>query len=243
MEHNDAVRLHAAEKYLIGELTSAERDEYEEHYFDCAACAEELKATVAFMESGRQVAREVGPDAVRARQESENKAFGAVRGGWFGWLRPAFAVPVFAAVILLAVVSYQNSVTIPGLKNGGAAQSGQIVAASLHLMGSVRGGEEGSALPKLQVRAGESFLLSFDFTPARASNSYQWQLRDEADHVVRQGSVDGDKANREVSLAVPGGVERAGKYSLVFLGGSANGATSASGDEVQRLLFTVEFKQ
>jgi hypothetical protein len=230
MEHNDAVRLHAAEKYLMGELTTAQRDEYEEHYFDCVACAEELKSTVAFMESAKEVARH----AAVAKPE---------RAGLFAWLRPAFAVPAFAALVLLAVVSYQNSVTIPGLKNGGATQSTAIVSSSLHLMGSVRGGEEGSAAPTLQVRPGESFLLNFDFTPSRASNSYQWQLRDEADHVVRQGSVDGDKANREVSLAVLGGVERAGKYSLVFFGDSGSGSVNVNGDEVQRLLFTVEFKQ
>jgi hypothetical protein len=241
MEHNEAVRLNAAEKYLIGELTSAQRDEYEEHYFDCVACAQELKTTVAFMESARQIARE---EAVQPAKDARRAAVAEPRrAGFLAWLaRPAFAVPAFAALALLAVVSYQNSVTIPGLKSGAPAES-QIVASSLHLMGSVRGGsDDGNTAPKLQIRSGESFLLNFDFTPSRASNAYGWQLRDENDHVVKQGSVDGDRANREVSLAVLGGVERAGKYNLIFFVRSADGNV-ANGDEVQRLPFTVEFKQ
>jgi hypothetical protein len=242
MEHNEAVRLHAAEKYLIGELTSAQRDEYEEHYFDCTACAEELKTTVAFMESARQVSRE---EALRPAEVAGRVGVAEPRrAGFFAWLaRPAFAAPAFAALVLLVVVSYQNSVTIPGLKSGAAAES-QIVASSLHLMGSVRGGsEDGQIAAKLQVRSGESFILNFDFTPSRAANAYRWQLRDEGEHVVKQGSVDGDRANREVSLAVLGGVERAGKYELVFFASPAGGNATATGDEVQRLPFTVEFQQ
>jgi hypothetical protein len=242
MEHDDAVRLHAAEKYLIGELSSAERDEYEEHYFDCAACAEELKTTVAFMQSAKEVARE---GALRPAEGARHATVAeARRGGFFAWLaRPAFAAPAFAALLLLAVVSYQNSVTIPGLKKGVATES-QIVASSLHLMGSVRGGsEDGSSAPKLQVRAGEGFILNFDFTPSREANAYRWQLRDESDDVVRQGSVGGDRTNREVSLPVLGGVQRAGKYNLVFFASPADGNVNVNANEVQRLAFTVEFKQ
>ena len=54
MDHNEAVRLQAAEKYLLGELPKEQHAAYEEHYFDCHACAEELKATVAFLESARK---------------------------------------------------------------------------------------------------------------------------------------------------------------------------------------------
>jgi anti-sigma factor RsiW len=58
MDHNEAVRLLAAEKYLLGELPNLRREEYEEHYFDCADCAEDITDAVAFMESARQVFRD-----------------------------------------------------------------------------------------------------------------------------------------------------------------------------------------
>jgi hypothetical protein len=64
MDHNEAVRMLAAEKYLLGELPKTQRDEYEEHYFDCPACAEDLQTTVVFLESAKQVARQEARKAV-----------------------------------------------------------------------------------------------------------------------------------------------------------------------------------
>ena len=91
MDHIEAVRLHAAEKYILGELPKEQHDEYEEHYFDCSACAEEIKATVAFMESSRQVARE---EALQVVDDKRLAPASPAKGGWFGWmLRPAFAIP------------------------------------------------------------------------------------------------------------------------------------------------------
>ncbi len=58
MDHLEAKRLHAAEKYVLGELAADQRDAYEEHYFDCAECAEDVKATVTFVTAGREVFRE-----------------------------------------------------------------------------------------------------------------------------------------------------------------------------------------
>jgi hypothetical protein len=50
--------LLAAEKYLLGELLNSQREEYEEHYFDCADCAEDIKDAVEFMEGARRVFRD-----------------------------------------------------------------------------------------------------------------------------------------------------------------------------------------
>jgi anti-sigma factor RsiW len=58
MDHIEAVRLLAAEKYLLGELPNSQREEYEEHYFDCADCAEDIMDAVAFIEGARQVFRD-----------------------------------------------------------------------------------------------------------------------------------------------------------------------------------------
>ena len=44
MNHTEAVRLKAAEKYLMGELSAELRDQYEDHYFGCAECAQDIAA-------------------------------------------------------------------------------------------------------------------------------------------------------------------------------------------------------
>jgi len=239
MDHNEAVRLHAAEKYLLGELPKEKHAEYEEHYFDCSACAEEIKATAVFMESARQVARE---DALQPMGSRDVRLAGKVAGGWFAWLRPAIAVPVFAALVL--VVGYQNGITIPRLKNSGSSQNAQIIGANstFQLLGSSRGGSEsGEAGNKVQVKQGESFLLKFDFTPTGTFSDYVWRLQDQTGRAVRQGLIGGDKKYQTVMLPVVGGVESAGKYNLVFFGDALANGQAANGSEAQRITFTVEF--
>jgi hypothetical protein len=236
MDHNEAVRLQAVEKYLLGKLPKEQHAEYEEHYFDCSACAEEIKATVAFMESARQIvsAEALEPMAVRAPAPAVP--------GFFSWLRPAFAVPVFAALLLF--IGYQNGVTIPRLKDSSSSQMAQIISSSFQLRGSVRGGNESDdAANKVRVRLGESFALNFDFTPTGTFSEYIWRLQNQAGRAVKSGHISGDKKYQAVSLNVAGGVESAGKYNLVFFGSADGAGQTANESEAQRLTFTVEFLQ
>ena len=45
------------EKYLLGELSEADTEAFEQHYFDCARCFEELRACRTM----RTVLRQGGP--------------------------------------------------------------------------------------------------------------------------------------------------------------------------------------
>ena len=235
MDHNEAVRLQAAEKYLLGELPKEQHAAYEEHYFDCSACAEEIKATVAFMESARQAIREKALEPVGARAPAPSVP------GFFSWLRPAFAVPVLAALLLF--IGYQNGVTIPRLKDS-SSQMGQIISSSFQLRGSVRGGNEsGDAANKVRVRLGESFALNFDFTPTGTFSQYVWQLQNNAGRAVKSGRISGDKKYQAMSLNMTGGVESAVKYNLVFFGSADGAGQTGNESETQRLTFTVEFLQ
>ena len=57
MEHNEAVRTQAAERYVLGELPPPLRDEFEAHYFDCQECAQDVKAVAEFVDNVRAVLR------------------------------------------------------------------------------------------------------------------------------------------------------------------------------------------
>jgi hypothetical protein len=43
MTHTEAVESYASERYLLGEMTEAERQGFEAHYFDCETCADDLR--------------------------------------------------------------------------------------------------------------------------------------------------------------------------------------------------------
>src|SRR5450755_1138071 len=47
--------MHAVERYMLGDLSVSEVEEYERHFFDCPQCSEELRALTVFQENARAV--------------------------------------------------------------------------------------------------------------------------------------------------------------------------------------------
>jgi hypothetical protein len=236
MDHNEAMQLQAAVKYVLGELSPVQREEYEEHYFDCAECAIDLKATAAFVDMTREVLRQEMASSFAAESIR-------ARGGWFAWFRPVVAVPAFAALLL--VVAYQNTVTIPRAKEAATQNAGQLFTSSFSLqMSNTRGGEEVHVGDegKVQVRPDEGFALKFDFTPRRRFDSYVGQIQDESGRSLLQVRIPGTSANREVHLAVAAGLLQPGKYYVVLAGDPEAKGRMTKGEEVSRLPFTVEFR-
>ena len=224
MDHDEAVRLQAAVKYVLGELPHSERDSFEEHYFDCGECAKDVHAAAAFADNTRNVLRQ------EARKATLQAAAPA-GGRWAAWFRPIVAVPMCAA--LLMVVAYQNIITIPRTKQEAATSTGEMVTSVFSLeTANTRGGEA----VKVRVHPNESFALKFDFTPTRVVSSYVCQLHDESGRVVLQVLVPGTTLNQEAQLVVPAGKVVPGEYSLVFTGGPGDRKA-----EVLRLRFVVEF--
>jgi hypothetical protein len=234
MNHNEAIKLQAAVKYVLGELSQVQRDEYEDHYIDCPECAKDVHAAAAFADNTREVFRQ-------EKQSEPTKKADRVRGWWFAWLKPIVAVPAFAALLL--VVVYQNAVTIPRAKEQATHGAAQLFTSTFSLqMGNVRGerGEEHLGEVKVPVQPNEAFALDFDFTPARAFNNYLCQLQDESGRSLLQVSIPGSSKNKEAHLAIPGGLVHPGKYSLVFTG-VPSAREQGNREEVQRFGFTVEF--
>ena len=246
MNCKQAEDLQLAVKYVLGELPTVQRDEYEDHYIDCPECAKDVYAAAAFTDTAREVFRQEG------RAEAPAPARERVQSRWFAWLRPVVAVPAFA--VLLIMVAYQNTVTIPRARQEAARGGGQLFTSSFSFPrtdtrgGVARGGEEARGGQeasekeelKVQVQPNESFGLKFDFVPAKTFSSYLCELQDESGRTLVQKVVPGTSANREAELAVNGGLVKPGKYNLVFTGrAEANG--KGTREEVLRLGFSVEF--
>jgi hypothetical protein len=229
MDHTEVVQLRLTEKYVLGELTGDVREGYEEHYFDCVECAADLKAAAIFVDASRGALRE---ERNLGRVKSEVIA----QSGWFGWLRPMVAVPVFA--VLIALIAYQNMVTIPVARKEGQHGSMQLIGPAISLqMANVRG--EGGVT--VQTHANAPFELYFDFTPARQFPNYLCQLQDDSGHPVYQIEIPGEKTNQEIHMAVSGGVPHPGKYTLAIAGQSAAGSGVVEENRVETLTFSVEF--
>ncbi len=230
MDHLEAKRIQAAEKYVLGELTPEIRDEYEEHYFDCEDCTADLKAASAFVGIGKQIFTE---EAARQAPEVRKRERGGF-SSWFAWLRPAIAVPVMAA--LVAVIVYQDVTSVPARVSHEGATEAQAYRATYRIQGATRGGSEPT---KVMVNAQEAFGVDFDFTPSQTLANYEGRLTDANGNAVMKFQLAGNLTNQEVHLGIPAGIVKSGLYTLVINGGD----TSTKGDrgmEVQRLSFAVE---
>jgi hypothetical protein len=112
MNHTEAISTGAVERYLLGQLSASESEEFEQHFFDCLECARDLRAGAIFEENARSVFLDEGPlPEPSPRTIVEKPPFWTLL-----WQRPWSAAPAFASVLLAAVAAYQAWVVIPGLR-------------------------------------------------------------------------------------------------------------------------------
>ena len=104
MDHQVALSSQAVERYTLGELTSPQREAFEEHFFSCSECAEALREYEVFVANTRAVLQEEGePIEVPTRAVS-----------WWEGFRKWFAVPAVAfAGLALAVVLLRDGTAVP----------------------------------------------------------------------------------------------------------------------------------
>ena len=230
MDHSEAVRLQAAVKYVLGELPPAKRDEYEEHCFDCAECALNLKAAAAFVDNSREVlGEEASEKAPRVRV--------AVRGSLFEWLRPIVAVPAFA--VLLLALSYQSLVTVPHWKNAAVQATAPRVLLPYSLIAANTRGIEAQTF---RVRPDEPFGLYVDVPNDPAYSTYELRLEDPAGNSTTLRTVSYAQAQKTVVVEVPLG-KGPGVYQIVVLGLTAPQGDPNKAPVLARMKFGVEFSR
>jgi hypothetical protein len=230
MDHSEAVRLKAVERYILGEFSPEEREKFEEHYFDCPECASDIKALARIRTASRLILEEDAATEVSSREKRTDR-------GWFAWLRPVVAVPAIAA--LAAIVVFQTAVVIPSLKKQGATgQIAQVYESSYRVQGSTRSGNTSKVL----VTPNEAFGLDFDFTPSSSFERYKGSLLDPLGKPILTFGLTGRQANKELHLVVPAGLVNSGVYEVVFVGENGTPDSSPGTDEVQRLSFAIEVR-
>ena len=223
MDHSEAVRLQAAEKYVLGELSPDLREQYEEHYFECEECASDVKAAAAFADGARELFR---------KERSQREGRVQVRG-WLGWLRPAIAAPALAALLL--IVFYQSFVTIPKLQQQTVASMRLQSADFVSLIGA---NSRSEAAKTFQIHKDRPAILEIDIPTTSEFGAYVCQLQDAKSRTVYEHQVSAADAKRTVHLIVPRGELRAGSYSLIVLGEASAGSGMKSPREIERLMFT-----
>jgi hypothetical protein len=216
MDHEEAVRQKATERYLLNELDSDVRDQFEEHLFDCQDCALDVRATAMFVEQTKVALAE---ERTEVRVQVPAKSAGKSGSGWLAWLRPAFAVPVFAS--LLVVIGYQNFVTLPHLTQ--AANQPQ-----MGLWDSVNSSTRGSASEPTvyHVQPGEGVDLILNLDSDKTYVTYTLQLYNPAGKLQWTRRIPATSPDNNRSIRIPGTGLEQGKYTLDIYGVTTTGQSS-----------------
>jgi len=228
MDHSEAVAKKIAESYLLGELSPEQREAYEEHYFSCAECANDVMAGAALVANVKEVLRTEPP--LIAAQESAPRSL-----GWFAWLRPAYAMA--ATVALFSVLLYQNLVSIPRLKGDLSRMTTPRALASFSFIA----GSRGANAMVIQGEREQPLGLWVDIPPQPSFTSYTCTIQAGSGVVEFSVPVSAEQAKDPVQLLIPDSLEP-GKYVLIIRGNRGPSSAGEATVEVARYPFVFEYK-
>jgi hypothetical protein len=203
--HTRAVQQGMAERYLMQELTPAEAEEFERHYFECEVCAAAVETGEILIANAREVLPEM---PVREPAQSFLEKLG-IRWTWSGMLMPA------TAMALLAVSVYQAAVVIPGLRQPRVLPAFQLVGAS-------RGEDEAKAIPA----GATAFALTADIPPDAHFAKYTCSLEFRGQKVFALDAAP-PAPGQPVTLLVPTKGLQSGSYQFTIVGSDTAGSGPA----------------
>jgi len=204
MLHEQALATKAPERYLLGEMSEPERFEFEAHYFDCPACADEVRA-------GEALAR--GIHAVCAEDEALRPKPALVREmprrGWRAWLLPSSLVPSSAAAAMGCLAAWQGLVVIPNLRWAEAPQA----LAPVALRAAARGEEQALDIQRSQPVS----ALSLDINSAAPGESLKYDLLAPGGAVRYQGAAIAPPAGSPLIVLLPNSaIRESGSWQLLL---------------------------
>ena len=212
MEHEQATATLAAERYILNELTAAEREAFEEHYFVCERCAQEVKDLFALGVAAKE-ALPVQPAQSAALNEKQTSRWWQYFGAW---TLPRFALAVPGVLLIAAIVTGWQVVRMRQLMEPRSITS-------LVLRPETRG--ETAAINVQQL--GPYLLLECDLPGAEGK--VNWALSQSA-KILHRGEAAPPDAGASFKLLLPSSSLSPGDYALNVqstVGNSAN-ATSRS---------------
>jgi hypothetical protein len=218
MDHETAIRVQAAERYILNEFSPEERADFEEHFFGCPACGDEVRSATILAANAGALLRE--EDAHAMAQPSGGRA--RFRLFW-----PLLAS---AAVNLVLLAGY-------GLQR---FQPGDPVPAAIepqffHSFGVPAASR--SSLIRLAVPAGSRFFgARFDLMPDQRFESFAYQILDARGTSLSRHSLQAPAGNEsELEIAVPVLSLTPGDYMLVL-----RGSRQGKSEEISRAQFSIQ---
>jgi|GEM_PF-1372762 hypothetical protein len=238
MDHNFAIKNNTAERYLLGELTEVEMEEYENHFFSCTICAEEVKLGSEFLQDAR-VAFKTSP------QPDVNPVLkSTIWGRKFNWRSFLQPVPVFAlALLIVGGLGIREKIVVQGLKEqykelNERTTKPQVLASIPLMLRESRGVVQ----EPVKASSEQPFGIAFDIKPGERFGSYDLEVLDESGARKFLSHISAAQAQNTIQMNFPAGSLTTGNYSLVIRGVNSGTVESKAEKEIARYSFSVQIQ-
>ncbi|MDL5051023.1 zf-HC2 domain-containing protein [Oscillatoria amoena NRMC-F 0135] len=207
MKHEEAIEMLMAERYVLGELPGTQREEFEEHMFSCAHCAQDVR-DLDLVCRGAAV---LGPSLPSAAEAAQADSFWArfaqsKLAQW--WARPQIGAAAAVAMLAMTVTLglQWNRESGAGNRNLNSFPGGPI--ASYMLLPETRG----AAAPFSAGSGSPLVLLEADLPGAQGQLSYK--LTNAEGQTLVEGTAESPVPGATWKLLVPASLLGASHYRL-----------------------------
>jgi hypothetical protein len=230
MNHQEALQEMAVERYLLGELSVASLDSFEEHLFECSECATEVKIGGTFIDAVRT---EVSVPRRVAAPRVENAR------SWTSWFTsPWFLAPALAACLL--ILSFQTFVLQPRMKLEIAQAQAPAVLNPLILANA---GPRGDSIPAIVAPEHGSFVVSLDVPTTGGFSSYRCSLFAPDGSLLWQTTVSPEQARDALLITMPTDKTKEGLNTFLIQGLPANAGANGTLLDLARYKFRVKIQK
>lgn len=216
MDHESAIRTRATERYLLGEIGEEEREQFEEHFFSCPVCADDLRAASEFASGARAVFREE-MDAVRSGPSP-------IQVPSMPWWKGAWALRASAGlnVALLGVAAALGLLVVRPLPVHEAREARFVQ--EVPVLGPQRGSD---AVREIARQTSQIVITAF---LPDGSGSLRYQIEDASGKIVRSGEMGPppSESSGQSLLSIPVSNLAAGEYRIVLMGQNRPGEALGS---------------
>ncbi len=201
MDHEEAVREQAAERYVLGELPAGQREAFEEHFFQCPECAREVQLGAVFLANVRTVLAE---QAQRQRARLIERIL--------DW-KPLLPAALAACLVLALSTGYLALVSVPALKKQVAGLTAPQSYPAVFLKPVLRGEEQVIEIPRQSMFLG----LAVDVPLTSRAAHYRCDFLTEGDQraafIVAPAP---QQPGAPLNLLLSPSALRSGRYTLVL---------------------------
>jgi hypothetical protein len=206
MTHQQALDTMAAERYLLDEMTEVEKHAFEDHFFDCGDCTEEVRRG----ELIRQEVRHAQP------QTRRNAGLSLVTTRRPAWRRPAIMIPWAVAATLALTTGYQSLVTLPALTRASSPQT----FSPIMLREATRGG-----VPVVNTSPDQRFVALGVDVMSSSALEVTYTLLDPTGATILSGRTPLPPSGAPLFLLIPADeLSRQGRYMLIVRDPGSAGA-------------------